>query len=65
MLPKQNKNTKSKSKDVQEELEAEKKQEASQDNLLDSILKTGNENAGKILLDAAEEAEKSGAGGRF
>ena len=54
MFRSQNQNNGSKNKDVSKEIEAENKKKASGENIKNSILNTGNENAGKLLL-AAEE----------
>ena len=54
MFRSQNQNNGSKNKDVRKEIEAENKKKASGENIKNSILNTGNENAGKLLL-AAEE----------
>ena len=50
MYPRQD----NRNKDVQKELEAENKiqNDASNENLINSILNTGNENAGKLILEA-------------
>ncbi len=54
MFRSQNQNNGSKNKDVRKEIEAENKKKASGENIKNSILNTGNENAGKLLL-ASEE----------
>ena len=57
MYPRQNQNTVLKNKDVQKELEAENKKIASNAERINSILSTGNENAGKMILDAEESGD--------
>ncbi len=57
MFPRQNQNNGRKTKDVQKEVEAENKKNTAREKLINSIISTGNENAGKILLDADESGE--------